>query len=375
MDIREFAHKPMRIYGEHLIDNKAKAQFFQCMAQGFSLKGAMMPDAHLGYTMPIGGVILTDREYVVPSWVGYDIGCGVCMVTTSFHPGEVMNLKKEIYAAIRRNIPVGFNHHNRPVVNHPNQWQATDWFWKMYHEKKGDCQLGTMGGNNHFIEVGLNNLTQVCLVIHSGSRGIGHGVASRYMKLASPTGRASEGSFPLRMDTQLGEDYCLDMDLCLDLARFNRKIMLTLIQDAIRGLGIRGNIITDSLINKTHNHMEVTVEGNIHRKGATSSYHGERGVIPGNPAFGSYVVEGRGVADALYSSSHGAGRVGSRKEAKATLSLEEFENDMDGIVADVRAARLDEAPEAYKHPAKVMDSQANLVRVTDQIKPFICVKG
>jgi tRNA-splicing ligase RtcB len=318
---------------------------------------------------------MTMSNYVVPSWVGYDIGCGVCAVKTTFDPHSVMMLKKEIYDAIRRKIPVGFKHHEKALGNHPNQWEATDWFWQMYREKRGDCQIGTMGGNNHFIEVGLNDAGQVCFVIHSGSRGIGHGVASRYIKLASPTGKQSEGSFPLCLDQQVGRDYVMDMNLCLDFALLNRRTMLILMQKAFRELGLDGNIITDSLINKTHNHMEVTDAGNIHRKGATSSYSGERGVIPGNPKAGSYIVEGRGVADALYSSSHGAGRVGSRKAAKATLSLEDFENDMAGIVADTGVARLDEAPRAYKVPSEVMESQATLVKVVDQIKPFICVKG
>jgi len=375
MDIREFANKPLTIYGKELIDDKALTQMFQCMAMPFSLQGACMPDMHVGYTMPIGGVIRTKKSYVVPAWVGYDVGCGVCMVKTTFDPHSVMILKNEIYQAIKRKIPVGFNHHGSPVETHPHQWQATDWFWEMYHEKKGDCQIGTMGGNNHFIEVGLNRAGQVCFVIHSGSRGIGHGVAQHYMTLASPTGRATEGSFPLMLDTKDGRAYMEDMGLCLEFALLNRRTMLVLMQQAFRDLGLQGNIIDNSLINKTHNHMEVTDAGNVHRKGATSSYNGERGVIPGNPATGSYVVEGRGVADALCSSSHGAGRVGSRKEAKATLSLEEYETDMAGIVADVRTARLDEAPRAYKIPSEVMEAQATLVEVVDHIKPFICVKG
>jgi tRNA-splicing ligase RtcB len=375
MDIREFADKPMKIYGKDLIDPKAMAQFLQCMAQPFSLQGAMMPDGHYGFTMPIGGVVMTDSNYVVPSWVGYDIGCGVCAVETCFNPDEVVALKKEIFEGIKRKIPVGFKHHETKVLSHPGQWRATKDFWAMYNMKNGDWQIGTMGGNNHFIEIGLNDAGRVCFVIHSGSRGIGHGVAQHYMKLASPTGKASEGSFPLCLDQQVGQDYLKDMNVCLQFALLNRRVMLVLMHQVIVEMGIRGDILWDTLINKTHNHMEVTPNGNIHRKGATSSYLGERGVIPGNPKKGSFIVEGRGVADALCSSSHGAGRVGSRKEAKATLSLEEFENDMAGIVADTGAARLDEAPKAYKAPAKVMEAQRTLIKYVDQVKPFICVKG
>jgi tRNA-splicing ligase RtcB len=377
MDIRDFAHKKIKIYGEELIDGKALAQFWQCMAQPFSVQGAAMPDMHYGFTMPIGGVIRTLPNYVVPSWVGYDIGCGVCMVTTSYDPAEVMALKKEVYAAIKHRVPVGFNHHDSPVVKHPTSWElkGQDEFWTMYNMKRGDCQLGTMGGNNHFIEIGTNLAGQVCFVIHSGSRGIGHGVASKYMRLASPTGKASEGSFPLCLDQQVGLDYVDEMGICLEWALYNRRTMLMLIRRAFESLGLVGDIYWGKLINKTHNHMEERIDGNVHRKGATSSYSGERGVIPGNPKAGSYVVEGRGNADALYSSSHGAGRIGSRKEAKATMSLEDFQNDMDGIVADTGAARLDEAPKAYKNPFDVMAAQADLVKIIDHVKPFICVKG
>jgi tRNA-splicing ligase RtcB len=178
------------------------------------------------------------------------------------------------------------------------------------------------------------------------------------------------------------------MTACLEFALENRKVMLFDICKAMNGMGLEGTMKWDSLINKTHNHAEVTENGHvIHRKGATDSGLGILGVIPGQSKVGSYIVRGRGAADALCSSSHGAGRSGSRTEARlgkkdefgvrdpdTALSLEKFADDMDGIVAAVGPETLDEAPEAYKDPSLVMDAQSDLVVIVGHVTPVVCIK-
>jgi tRNA-splicing ligase RtcB len=357
------------------------------MMPDWAMYGAAMPDMHLGYTMPIGGVIKTNGM-VVPSWVGFDQGCGVCYVETTFSAANLVGNRHAIYDAVKAAIPSGFKHHTEERDNWYPSKSVSDWFINNYVDRGGDKQLGTLGSGNHFIEIGLNNANKVCFVIHSGSRGIGHNTATHYIKMAHPKGKCGEGSYPLDLTTQAGSDFISDMTACLEFALENRKVMLFDICKAMNGLGLEGTMKWDTLINKTHNHAEVTDEGHvIHRKGATDSGSGVLGVIPGQSKVGSYIVRGRGAADALCSSSHGAGRTGSRTEAKlgkkdefgvrdpaTALSMEKFADDMDGIVAHVGPETLDEAPEAYKDPSLVMAAQTDLVEVVDHVTPVVCIK-
>jgi tRNA-splicing ligase RtcB len=362
------------IFGRELIDDKAVQQFFDCLRAPGVIRGAAMPDMHLGYTMPIGGVIET-FDVIYPSWVGYDIGCGVCYVETTYKLDEVKSLKKEIYEAIHSVVPSGFKHHSTPVTTFWPMSGASDWFTENFEARGGNNQLGTLGSGNHFIEIGYNIFNKVCIVIHSGSRGIGHDTASRYMRLANPSGKLSEGSYPLYMYDNDGEDYIKDMEHCLAFALCNRETMIHRIDHAMFSLGLVGGVEWGSLINNTHNHAEVEHDRIIHRKGATKAGLGEAGVIPAQSKVGSFIVRGRGVSESLCSASRGAGRAGSRKKAKDTLSVEDFENDMDGIMAHVGRATLDEAPRAYKDPALVMAAQTDLVTVVNMVQPLICIKG
>jgi tRNA-splicing ligase RtcB len=195
------------------------------------------------------------------------------------------------------------------------------------------------------------------------------------MRLANPSGKLSEGSHPLYLDTMPGEEYISDMEHCLSFALLNRETMIQRIDHALFTLGLVGSVDWYSFINNTHNHAEVRHDQVIHRKGATKAGLDEAGVIPAQSQVGSFIVRGRGVSESLCSASHGAGRAGSRKAAKADLSLEDFENDMDGIMAHVGRATLDEAPRAYKDPALVMAAQEDLVTVENTVQPLICIKG
>jgi tRNA-splicing ligase RtcB len=393
--------KPHRIYGIEGIELPALVQFVECLDQDFSVYGSAMPDMHLGYTMPIGGVILTKPEYLVPSWVGYDIGCGMYSVRTGFNTWKVKDAAQRIFANIYRRIPVGFKHH----VNAQKWRSLTDGnmpmsktLEKLFIEKKGLHQLGTLGGGNHFIEIGVGMDNRVSVTVHSGSRGIGHAVASHYMReacfFATGQRKLSEGSFPLdggSMDKNQFHafyDYQYDMKFCLEFALRNRVLIAEAVVKAIQEEAPSGEADFKNAINKNHNHAEYHTitpwgAGWIHRKGATNAERGMSGVIPGNMRDGVFIVEGRGVADSLYSSSHGAGRICSRVEAglkKAPMverlaALDTFTDQMEGIQAKVGLDTLDENPMAYKPILRVLENQRDLCSIEDHIKPIINIKA
>lgn len=364
--------KPIKIFSDS-IEGLALQQFHSAMAQHYAVQGALMPDAHAGYAMPIGGVIATDGM-IVPAWIGFDIGCGMCAIKTSFEAKDIRQHAKRIYEQIYRDVPVGFSHNKRAVSFTPKQ-KPTPAASKIL-ESGGRNQIGTLGSGNHFIEIGTDETDTVWIIAHSGSRNVGHKIATHYMKLASGDGKAREGHFGLKTSSSEGKAYIQDLEFGLEFALANRLEIVTRTGNAIRE-HIPGQIDMSSLINRNHNHAERKDRVWIHRKGATHAETGMMGVIPGNMRDGSFIVRGKGNSKSLYSSSHGAGRVMGRKEAKSTLNMQEFMDDLKsrGIQARVEKATLDEAPAAYKDIFEVMAMQADLVEVVHHVKPIINIKG
>lgn len=362
------------------LEHACVQQFVDAMKQPFVDRGALMPDAHLGYSLPIGGVVET-CDYIVPSYVGFDIGCGMCAIKTTFNKDEVENYKWGIRDAIKSVVPVGFDIH--PVLG-PQAGaldsmltNTTDHTKVIFAERKGYHQLGTLGGGNHFIEIGYGEDDGVWIIVHSGSRGPGHGCATHYVKLADPDNKCRDGHYGFRSRSQEGKDYIRDMNFCLEYALYNRKVMIYNIVEALNRIdGLDGETVQGSLINRNHNHA-TSVDGVnwIHRKGATHAEKGMRGVIPGNMRDGAFIVKGKGCKESLMSSSHGAGRVLGRKAAKRTLDIDEFRDTMGDIACGVDSNTLDESPMAYKDIFKVIEDQKDLIEVTDYIKPIVNVKG
>ena len=362
--------KKIKIFSNN-IDGKTLNQFYECMKYDWTVQGALMPDAHLGYDMPIGGVIST-KGVIVPSWVGYDIGCGMCAVTTSLRKDDIKGYEKQIFEEIYRTIPVGFKHRDEPLEwNLPD---STEWFKNMFDENNGLCQLGTLGGGNHFIEIGYDDFLRVHIIIHSGSRNVGHKTASHYMKIEKLNPNKKGWRKALDVESENGKNYIKDMNACLDFALENRLIMIIKVNKAISKF-VKSEIDYDSLINRNHNHAEEKDGVWIHRKGATHAEYGMMGVIPGNMKDGSFIVYGLGNPDSLYSSSHGAGRIYSRRQAKEELNLNDFKNEMVGITAKVENSTLDESKGAYKDIYQVMEEQKDLVKIINHVHPIINVKG
>ena len=367
-------NKIQNIFAE-VLEESALEQFTDAMAQDFVVAGALMPDAHTGYSLPIGAVVATD-SYVVPAWVGYDIGCGMCALRLDgIDPDEINSQASAIFDAIYRDIPVGFSINTTPMsysLDGLTQQGAT-----IAQDKNYQLTLGSLGGGNHFIEIGRDEKQNAWIVIHSGSRGVGHGIAAHYMKLAHPDSKIRHGHFGFAVESQNGRDYVNDQNWALDFALENRKEMMARVVSAItESLDISCYELDFSgLINRNHNHVVERDGVWIHRKGATHAEEGMMGVIPGNMRDGSFIVRGKGNPDSLYSSSHGAGRARGRKQAKQTLDMEDFIETMQGVTAMVSRKTLDESPFAYKDIFEVMRLQADMVDVVAHVTPMINIKG
>ena len=226
-------------------------------------------------------------------------------------------------------------------------------------------------------------------MIHSGSRGIGYKMAGRHNKIAQKLCTKWHSQIPnkdhafLPMDSDEGKAYWKDMHFSLAFAKMNRTLMmLEMLQSISTATGQESgwsNDISAQSFDIHHNYaaLENHYSKNVvvHRKGATSARKGQLGIIPGSMGTSSYIVEGLGNPESFHSCSHGAGRCMGRKQAKKTLSMEEFSAAMEGIVCDVCEDNLDEAPQAYKDISTVMKNQEDLVKITHKLRALAVVKG
>lgn len=402
--------KKKKIYAE-VLEDEALKQFEEAMSLDCNVQGALMPDAHKGYTLPIGAVIKS-KDMVFPSYVGYDIGCGMCAAKLDITKKE-LDLDK-LKEHILNKIPIGFNKHPEPQFQRINFKVENTSFLLDSWRSKGVYQLGTLGGGNHFIEIGESeNDGKLWIVIHSGSRGFGHSVAGHYMKLAAasnldithldaeflkgkeifkeknPSGfleaktkyinnyivkhsKDVEGHYGFDINSEIGKQYLADMEICLEYALENRETMIARIYEGVFAQKV---CKIEEFVNRNHNHAELKEGFVIHRKGATHAEKDMIGVIPGNMRDGSFIVRGLGNEDSMCSSSHGAGRVLSRSQAKKTLDVKEFQIEMDKMVTNHTEAMLDESPKAYKNIFEVMSLQKDLVEVVDRAIPILNIKG
>lgn len=412
--------KPSHIYAKN-IEEEAMNQYNAVMALDNVVAGALMPDAHTGYVLPIGAVVAV-RGAIYPAFIGYDIGCGVLAYQTDYKLCDVLGKEQEIFHSIYRTVPCGEGRSRSVALpwdySHLPHSPIVDEAMK----KHGAEQIGTLGGGNHFIEISHDAENTIWVVIHSGSRGVGHKVATHYMALAKQAqscdtssfeadfdamenskrlkeyniekyeeqkgnyvqnqikktyGKNNEGTFALDVESDEGKAYIQDMEFCLAFALENRAQMLYgVLKDIDHAIGgapkDRENL---TFINRNHNHAEYRDGLWIHRKGATHAEEGMLGVIPGNMRDGSFIVCGKGNPDSLYSSSHGGGRTMSRKRVVENVKMEDFTASMEGITAKVDKETLDECPMAYKDIFEVMDLQKDLVDVVAYLKPIINVKG
>ena len=352
---------------------------------------ALMPDAHLGYGMPIGGVMATDGV-IIPNAVGVDIGCGMVAVKTSLASISHASLK-QIMTGIRKAIPLGFKHHRHaqdeelmPRLRHGTLLKGLPVISSQYRNARS--QLGTLGGGNHFLEIQQGSDGHVWLMIHSGSRILGFKVANYYNRLAGELNRKWGSKISpkwqlsfLPLDSEAGINYQLEMNYCVEFALANRQLMMDRLQEVLHST-VSGPVFFEPGINIAHNYAAMEnhfgQDVMVHRKGATRAMSGEFGIIPGSQGTPSYIVKGLGEENSFMSCSHGAGRKMSRRQARRRLDLgfEQKKLDQREIIHAIRHRDdLDEASGAYKDINQVIDNQLDLVEVVVELKPLAVIKG
>lgn len=298
--------------------------------------------------------------------------CGMCAIITDINVNDLTDNKKyHIFFTIKETIPLGFSIRDHGL-NYPDFKSASN--NKDLDKKVNDklCKsIGTLGGGNHFIELGSNRQGNLTITLHSGSRNVGHSIASFYMQKSKEVDRDLPNGF-LHLNGEFGQMFLQDLKFAQDFALANRMKMLN---DILKILGTTfKNEFT--FINENHNHAIVTSSGVLHRKGATPADKDQLGVIPGNMRDGVYITRGLGNEEYLSSASHGAGRKFSRTKAKANIKLDVFEKQMKGIIADINNGLLDESPDAYKDVQYVIKAQENkVIEVIDYVKPIINIKA
>ncbi|SJZ58024.1 tRNA-splicing ligase RtcB [Chitinophaga eiseniae] len=374
----------LKVYGGKDIEHAARRQMEVAMSLPVTVQGALMPDAHMGYGLPVGGVLATEQA-VIPYAVGVDIGCR--MALTLFDEGEsfLKRYSYQLQMAIREYTHFGMEgglefRQEHAVLDRP-EFRDTP-LLKSLHGK-AVRQLGSSGSGNHFVEFGLltleadNSLSlpskqYLALLSHSGSRGLGAAIAQHYTKIATDTcklPRAAQQLAWLDMNSEAGQEYWLSMNLAGDYARACH-------QQIHRHLAKATGLKSLATIENHHNFAwEETLTDTrkviIHRKGATPAHAGELGIIPGSMTTPAYLVRGKGAEQSLYSAAHGAGRAMSRSKAREKMTVSALNKIVAGAGVTLIGGSVEENPLAYKDIDRVMDAQRELVQVEGRFMPAI----
>lgn len=351
---------------------------------------ALMPDVHFGRGSTVGSVVPT-KGAIMPACVGVDIGCGMMAVKTSHKIENLPELNKQgIRESIQSQIPLSAGRYNNRIKDDAQdevamlQVYARDaGFNPDELDKNWRVQLGSLGSGNHFIEVTVDEDGYVWLFLHSGSRGIGNKIASKYIKIAQKYITDNGIIVPdqdlayLVEGTPEFNEYIAQMNWAQDFAMMNRIVMMKRVKAAFKYHAGEFDVLEE--VNCHHNFTQQEEHFGekiwVTRKGAISAKVGQLGLIPGSMGDLSYVVEGLGNAMSYNSAPHGAGRKHSRGSARKTFTMEDLEEKMQGIEWSHSSAFLDEHPEAYKPIDTVMQDAVDLVKVKHTFKQIINVKG
>ena len=379
MNVTRSDAAPWRQWGSDLEAQSIRQMENACRLP-VAVRGALMPDAHLGYGLPIGGVLAT-RDAVIPYAVGVDIACRMKLTVLDLPPSAIDDdadrLKKAIAAETRFGIGAGFKRRRQHDV------MDADWSVSPVTEKMKDRawkQLGSSGSGNHFVEfgeltvhdaaVGIAPGRYLALLSHSGSRGAGATVAAHYSKLAMQARPELSKELKhlawLDLDSSAGQEYWAAMELMGEYAAANHACIH---RHVAAHLGV--NVALD--IENHHNYAWKEVHDGeevvVHRKGATPAGAGVLGIIPGSMASPAFIVRGKGSADALNSAAHGAGRLMSRTAAKKKFDWPSVKELLQERKVTLMSAGLDEVPMAYKDIETVMAAQTDLVEPLARFDP------
>lgn len=374
----------LKIYGSKEIDHGAKKQMETAMALPVVLQGALMPDAHTGYGLPIGGVLATNNA-VIPYAVGVDIGCRMALSIIDESDSFFKRYAHQMKMALKDHTHFGMEGSLNTLPEHEildsRLFRETELLKRL--QGKAARQLGTSGSGNHFVEFGEIELFEgnslqltpkkyLALLSHSGSRGLGATIAQHYNKIAMSRcklPREVERLAWLDMDSEAGQEYWLSMNLAGDYAKachdvIHRNLLKSLEIEAMATIENHHNFAwTDTLSDG----KKVI----IHRKGATPAHKGEMGIIPGSMAAAAYLVMGKGIENALYSASHGAGRAMSRSKAKDNTTASDLKKVLSKAGVTLIGGSVEESPKAYKNIEKVLTAQNELIEVQGKFIPRI----
>lgn len=377
---------PYKVYGASGIEEGAMNQINTAMRLPIARAGALMPDAHQGYGLPIGGVLATENA-VIPYAVGVDIGCRMCLSIFDLPVDTVETRANDLKKMLVTNAKFGRETFSKKyqkdhAILENSLFNEIDLISSL--KERAANQLGSSGGGNHFVEFGIVDITEkdndlglktgkyFALLSHSGSRGLGAMIANHYTKLAMKNRKLPQEAKHLawlNLDTEAGQEYWLAMNLAGDYASAcHHQIHERM------AVGLRTNPI--AMVENHHNFAwkEKDEAGNewiVHRKGATPAGKGVLGIIPGSMTAPGYIVRGKGSALSLNSAAHGAGRAMSRTKAKNTLDKNVVANHIKSAGVQLIGSGLDEAPMAYKNITDVMEAQKDLIDILGTFTPKI----
>jgi tRNA-splicing ligase RtcB (3'-phosphate/5'-hydroxy nucleic acid ligase) len=386
---------PYPIWGKEQIDSETITQMNASMRLPITVSGALMPDAHVGYGLPIGGVLATEGA-VIPYAVGVDIACRMRLSIFPVSPIVIGQKSGQFKKALTEQTKFGIGRggewrHNEQaqheILDDPG-WDATKYLKSL--KVTAFNQLGTSGSGNHFVEwcaftlekaddeLDLKAGEYLALLSHSGSRGVGYKIANHYSELAAKFHPNLDKSVAhlawLPLDWHEGQEYWISMELAGRFAAANHAVIH---QRMAKAMGLKPAFSAENHHNfawKEHipvpsGFASVEREVIVHRKGATPAGKGVMGIIPGSMGDAGYLVRGKGIIDSLNSASHGAGRAMSRKEALHSITKTERDRYLKARDVTLIGGSLDESPQAYKPIDAVIAAQQDLVEIVGRIQP------
>lgn len=355
---------------------------------------ALMPDAHQGYGMPIGGVLFADKA-VVPYAVGVDIGCGVQLIETDVsvewwnNYGSTANTER-LLAQIYATVPVG----NGPHGEHAkHNMEGRESFWHPSYAshtaisaiEAAEKQLGTLGGGNHFLELQRDNDGRIYFMLHSGSRSVGKKICDYWHKIALDFNKKYHSILPhdelayLPWETGEAQGYFNDMQIAMAWAEENRRRMAGKVISAFGELGVKAWPVVDVHHNYAAWENHLGKNGIVHRKGAVRAQEGETVLIPGSMGTSSWIARGLGNPLSFNTCQHGAGRLRSRGATRKLTTVEAMDAQLESVgvtlVTRDRNSVVDESTVAYKDIDEVMEASSDLIEPVTQLFPIGVVKG
>ncbi len=375
---------PFSVFGREHIEDGAFAQMNQAARLPISIRGALMPDAHAGYGLPIGGVLATENA-VIPYGVGVDIGCRMCLSIFDIDIKELADKQAQFAREISEATLFGSGRYFDKLASNEvldrSEFDAIPLLKSL--QSKAAKQLGSSGSGNHFVEFGIVEIPEaddvlgisagsyIGLLSHSGSRGLGANIANYYTKIARQKRVLPEEASNLAwldLDEQEGIEYWIAMNLAGDYASACHHVIH---EKIARQLGRQPIKMVENHHNFAWKEIHDGRELIVHRKGATPAGKNVLGIIPGSMTAPGFIVKGKGSIDSLSSAAHGAGRKMSRTNALKLMNHQLLKETLAAAGVKLLDGGLDEAPQAYKDINVVMNDQTELVDIVGKFIPKI----